>query len=297
MTVPDRRAQALVPELIPPPQDIHATGPLSAREERDLARCHAARDNGTQADWMRDMALEAVVRRGLYRGADGRRTVEQYLDEEWGGISLSEYDRRKREWPMRRALAQIWASPVPDSHARALLPLGALVGEEQAAAGYAFLREEYANGGTRLTALDIEQRVTTALEQRDAAPAVVMDRLRELASPAAIPRPAPAPAPAPAEAPEQPRIVLVPDPLPQTPAEVHPGAAGMALPEQDDDEDQEHEQPEAPPLPAVTVPGPLVDEVVAWVLAEAGRTGAPIARTVAAFSQAVHARLDGSPTP
>ncbi|WP_031069201.1 hypothetical protein [Streptomyces sp. NRRL S-118] len=62
------RARAFVPKLIPEPQDLDRTGPLDAKEQRDLERIHAARDHYQSAKWMRGKALEAAFRRRLYRG-------------------------------------------------------------------------------------------------------------------------------------------------------------------------------------------------------------------------------------
>ncbi|MGW2585405.1 hypothetical protein ACWCYZ_29505 [Streptomyces virginiae] len=146
------RARAFVPELIPEPQDLDRTGPLDAREQRDLERIHAARDHHQAAKWMRGKALDAAFRRRLYRGEDGQRTRQQYLDEEWDGMSESAAYREIGEWPLAEAIADACEQPAPDSHVRALLDVAQAQGQEPVARWYAEVRRHGRQAGRRVTA-------------------------------------------------------------------------------------------------------------------------------------------------
>lgn len=146
------RARAFVPELIPEPQDIDRTGPLDAKEQQQLDRIHAARDHHQAAKWMRGKALEAAFRRHLYRGEDGQRTRQQYLDDEWDGISESAAYREISEWPLAKAITDAFERPAPDSHVRALVDVTELQGAEAVARWYAELRRHGQQAGRRVTA-------------------------------------------------------------------------------------------------------------------------------------------------
>lgn len=146
------RARAFVPELIPEPQDLDRTGPLDAREQRDLERIHAARDHHQAAKWMRGKALDAAFRRRLYRGEDGQRTRQQYLDDEWDGISESAAYREIAEWPLAKAIGDLCERPAPDSHVRALVDVAEQQGHEPVAHWYAELRRHGQQAGRRVTA-------------------------------------------------------------------------------------------------------------------------------------------------
>ncbi|MFI5635061.1 hypothetical protein ACIA8E_38100 [Streptomyces sp. NPDC051664] len=150
------RAKAFVPELIPDPVDLDRTGPLDAREERDLERVHAARDNYGHAKWMRGKALEAAFRRRLYRGDDGERTRQEYLDEEWDGISESAAYLEIREWRLAERIAEVYGRPAADSHVRALIDVAEAHGSETVAEYYAQLRRYGADAGRRVTAAVVE---------------------------------------------------------------------------------------------------------------------------------------------
>ncbi len=50
---------------------------------------------------MRGKALDAAFRRRLFRG-DGQHTRQQYLDDEWDGISESAAYLEIKEWPLAR---------------------------------------------------------------------------------------------------------------------------------------------------------------------------------------------------
>ncbi|MFJ3883343.1 hypothetical protein ACIPW5_38585 [Streptomyces sp. NPDC090077] len=146
------RARAFVPELIPEPADIERTGPLDAKEQQQLERIHAARDNHQAAKWMRGKALEAAFRRRLFRGEDGQRTRQQYLDDEWDGISESAAYREIGEWPLARAISDMCERPAPDSHVRALVDVAEQQGHEAVAHWYAELRRHGQQAGHRVTA-------------------------------------------------------------------------------------------------------------------------------------------------
>ncbi|MFF8618523.1 hypothetical protein [Streptomyces sp. NPDC015350] len=151
------RARAFVPELIPEPVDLEPTGPLTAREERDLERIHAARDHHGTARWMRGKALEAAFRRRLYRG-DGERTRQEYLDDEWDGISESAAYREIQEWELAAQIAEAYGRPVAGSHVRALATAAPLHGREAVAGYYVQLRRYGAGTGQRVTA-DVVERL------------------------------------------------------------------------------------------------------------------------------------------
>lgn len=146
------RARAFVPELIPEPQDLDRTGPLDAKEQQQLDRIHAARDHHQAAKWMRGKALDAAFRRRLYRGEDGQRTRQQYLDDEWDGISESAAYREIGEWPLAKAISDVCERPAPDSHVRALVDAADKQGHEAVAHWYAELRRRGQQLGRRVTA-------------------------------------------------------------------------------------------------------------------------------------------------
>ncbi|MFJ2819106.1 hypothetical protein [Streptomyces sp. NPDC087294] len=149
--LPDR-ARAFVPGLIPEPKDIKNEGPLSVREQRDLQRIHDARDNHLNAAWMRGKSLEAAFRRSLYRGDDGTRTRQEYLDDEWDGISESAAYLEIKEWRLAEQIATVWGRPAPDSHVRALVGVAAQQDPKTVAQWYAALRERGAETRRRVTA-------------------------------------------------------------------------------------------------------------------------------------------------
>ncbi|MFD8887940.1 hypothetical protein ACFV0H_36460 [Streptomyces erythrochromogenes] len=126
---------------------------MSADELDELDRCERAFANADQAQWMRGMALHAVRDRRLYR--DGDRTWAQYCEEI--GLSESDANRMIQEYPLSRAIAQIWVTSkmVPASHVRALLPLESVFGLERTANGYVQLRLWAQNNGQRVTAADL----------------------------------------------------------------------------------------------------------------------------------------------
>ncbi|KIF72714.1 hypothetical protein QR77_41180 [Streptomyces sp. 150FB] len=146
------RARAFVPELIPEPQDLDRSGPLNAREQQDLDRVHAARDHHRAAKWMRGKALEAAFRRRLFRGEDGTRSRQQYLDEEWDGLSESAAYREIGEWRLAKEITDACERPAPDSHVRALLDVAGAQGHKQVAHWYAELRRHGQQTGRRVTA-------------------------------------------------------------------------------------------------------------------------------------------------
>ncbi|MFI1869709.1 hypothetical protein [Streptomyces jumonjinensis] len=146
------RARAFVPDLIPEPQDVDRTGPLDARELRDLDRIHAARDHHQAARWMRGKALEAAFRRCLFRGDDGSRTRQQYLDDEWDGISESAAYLEIREWRLAAAISQAGERPAPDSHVRALVEIAEKHGCDETALRYEELRNYAREHQHRVTA-------------------------------------------------------------------------------------------------------------------------------------------------
>ncbi|MFD9684073.1 hypothetical protein ACFWAD_29675 [Rhodococcus sp. NPDC059969] len=146
------RARAFVPELIPEPQDLDRTGPLDAKEQQQLDRIHAARDHHQAAKWMRGKALEAAFRRHLFRGEDGKRTRQEYLDDEWDGISESAAYREISEWPLAQEISATCERPAPDSHVRALLDVAGAKGHQTVAHWYAELRRHGQQTGRRVTA-------------------------------------------------------------------------------------------------------------------------------------------------
>jgi hypothetical protein len=152
----DERMKAFVPELIPEPKDIVRNGPLDPREERDLDRIHRARDHHAQARWMRGKALAAAIRRSLYRGADGTRTVGEYLDEEWDGISESAAYREIKEWPLAAQIDLLWKRSAPDSHVRALVDVAEEQGNEHVAKWYTEVRRHGQEHGHRVTAAVVD---------------------------------------------------------------------------------------------------------------------------------------------
>ncbi|MFF8423366.1 hypothetical protein [Streptomyces sp. NPDC015680] len=150
------RARAFLPELIPDPVDLDHTGPLNAREERDLERIHAARDHHGNAKWMRGKALESAFRRRLYRGETGERTRQEYLDDEWDGISESAAYREIGEWRLAAQIAEAYGRPVADSHVRALADVVELHGTGTVAGLYVLLRRYGAGTRQRVTAEVVE---------------------------------------------------------------------------------------------------------------------------------------------
>ncbi|MGW4254142.1 hypothetical protein [Streptomyces californicus] len=146
------RVRAFVPELLPEPQDIERTGPLTPKEEQTLGRVHEARDHYQTAKWLRGKALAVAFSRRLYRGETGQRTRQEYLDDEWDGISESAAYLEIREWPLAARIAAVCERPAPDSHVRALLDAAEVRGEEEVARRYGELRDRGREIGRRVTA-------------------------------------------------------------------------------------------------------------------------------------------------
>ncbi|WP_146066276.1 hypothetical protein [Streptomyces sp. ZL-24] len=146
------RARAFVAELLPEPQDIERTGPLTPKEQQTLGRVHAARDHHQTAKWMRGKALAVAFSRRLYRGEDGQRTRQEYLDDEWDGISESAAYREIGEWPVAKAISDACERPAPDSHVRTLVDVAEKQGVELVARWYAELRRHGQQAGRRVTA-------------------------------------------------------------------------------------------------------------------------------------------------
>ncbi|MEU5233977.1 hypothetical protein AB0G82_32585 [Streptomyces anulatus] len=156
-----KRPQPFTPDLLPATDAIDATGSLSAEELDELDRCERAFANADQAQWMRGLALHAVRDRRLYRA--GGRTWIAYCEEI--GLSESEAHRLIQEYPLARAISQIWETPkiVAASHVRALLPLVPEFGLESVAQGYTHLRVWAQANKLKVTAADL-----TALVERAA---------------------------------------------------------------------------------------------------------------------------------
>lgn len=152
---PDR-ARAFVPALIPAPEEVDASGPLTPKELKLLSRIHEARDHYGQAKWMRGKALAAAFSRHLYRGEDGARTRQEYLDAEWDGISETAAYREIAEWPLAEQIAQAYGRPVADSHVRALVEVSEERGVELVAGAYVELRHHGAAIKQRVTAEVVE---------------------------------------------------------------------------------------------------------------------------------------------
>ncbi|MFG3399171.1 hypothetical protein [Streptomyces parvus] len=146
------RARAFVPELLPEPQDIERTGPLTPKEQQTLGRVHAARDHHQTAKWIRGKALAVAFSRRLYRGQAGTRTRQEYLDAEWDGISESAAYREIGEWPVAKAISDACERPAPDSHVRTLVDVAETQGAELVARWYAELRRHGRQAGRRVTA-------------------------------------------------------------------------------------------------------------------------------------------------
>ncbi|MGW6247954.1 hypothetical protein [Streptomyces roseolus] len=139
-----------------------ANGPLDEQEQRLLAEAHRAVDNARTARWMLGYSLEVVRRRRLYRG-DGTRTWEQYLQQEHDGLSTSEADRLQKTWRLAQTVQKELGRPLPDSHLRKLQPYAERTSDEEAARAYAELFWAHQEGGVRLVATQVQQRVKKAL--------------------------------------------------------------------------------------------------------------------------------------
>ncbi|MFI9824606.1 hypothetical protein ACIHFC_29755 [Streptomyces sp. NPDC052013] len=152
---------ATLPERDITPEE--ANGPLSAKEQDELAECHRAIDNARSAQWLLGRALEIVRRRRLYRG-DGSRTWPQYLAAEHDGMTEREARRLQEEWRLAKAVQDALGKPAPASHVRAMLAYAESTSDEQAARDYVMLRKAFEAGHVRLAAHQITARVTKALE-------------------------------------------------------------------------------------------------------------------------------------
>ncbi|WP_307718026.1 hypothetical protein [Streptomyces sp. V4I23] len=147
--------------------DVDATpetayGPLDEHEQRLLAEAHRAVDNARTARWMLGYSLEVVRRRRLYRG-DGTRTWEQYLQQEHDGLSTSEADRLQKTWRLAQTVQKELGRPLPDSHLRKLQPYAERTSDQEAARAYAELYWAHQEGGVRLVANQVQQRVKKAV--------------------------------------------------------------------------------------------------------------------------------------
>ncbi|MFD4392570.1 hypothetical protein [Streptomyces sp. NPDC058495] len=153
----EERAQAFVPELLPPPLEVEdAEGPLSPKEQQYLKRAHMARDHHGNAQWMRGKALAAVFSRRLYRGEEGTRTRQEYLDDEWDGLSETAAYREIEEWPLAAQIAATFGRAVPSTHVQALLGVAGSLGIEPVAEAYTGLRRYGKTTRQRVTAGVVE---------------------------------------------------------------------------------------------------------------------------------------------
>ncbi|MEV6133158.1 hypothetical protein AB0M05_41270 [Streptomyces violaceusniger] len=152
-----QRPQPFTADLLPSTEAVDASGELSAEERDELDRCERAFANADQAQWMRGLALHAVRDRKLHR--EGDRTWAEYCEEI--GLSESDANRMIQEYPLARAVAQIWVTPkmVPASHVRALLPLVPQFDLEQIAQGYVDLRMWAQENRIRVTATHLTAMV------------------------------------------------------------------------------------------------------------------------------------------
>ncbi|MBV7674144.1 hypothetical protein STHAL_32370 [Streptomyces halstedii] len=181
------RPQPFTADLLPSTDAVDASGELSVEELDELERCERAFANADQAQWMRGQALHAVRDRKLFR-QEGR-TWADYCEEI--GLSESDANRMIQEYPLARAIAQIWVTPkmVPASHVRALLPLTAVVTPEDVARGYVDLRLWAQERRQRVTAADLTAIIEqTALGAATAEPLpVAVFEARRKAIEAAVP--------------------------------------------------------------------------------------------------------------
>lgn len=139
-----------------------ASGPLDEQEQRLLAEAHRAVDNARTARWMLGFSLEVVRRRRLYRG-DGTRTWEQYLILEHDHLSTSEADRLQKTWRLAQTVHKELGRPLPDSHLRKLQPYAERTSDQEAARAYSELYWAHQQGGVRLVATQVQQRVKNAV--------------------------------------------------------------------------------------------------------------------------------------
>ncbi|MFI0901031.1 hypothetical protein [Streptomyces sp. NPDC020983] len=80
------------------------------------------------------------------------RTRQQYLDDEWDGISESAAYLEIREWPLAKAIGDVCERPAPDSHVRALVDVADEQGQQAVAHWYEQLRVHGQRHGHRVTA-------------------------------------------------------------------------------------------------------------------------------------------------
>ncbi|WNI20231.1 hypothetical protein [Actinacidiphila sp. ITFR-21] len=149
-----------LPDVDATPETAH--GPLDEQEQRLLSEAHRAVDNARSARWMLGFSLEVVRRRRLYRG-DGTRTWEEYLNAEHDGLSTSEADRLQKSWRLAQTVQKELGRPLPDSHLRKLLPYAERTSDQEAARAYAGLYWAHQQGGVRLVANQVQQRVRKAV--------------------------------------------------------------------------------------------------------------------------------------
>lgn len=149
-----------LPDVDATPETAH--GPLDEQERRLLTEAHRAVDNVRMARWMLGYSLEVVRRRRLYRG-DGARTWEQYLQQEHDGLSTSEADRLQKTWRLAQTVQKELGRPLPDSHLRKLQPYAERTSDQEAARAYNELYWAHQEGGVRLVANQVQQRVKKAL--------------------------------------------------------------------------------------------------------------------------------------
>ncbi|MEW1699311.1 MULTISPECIES: hypothetical protein [unclassified Streptomyces] len=226
-----QRPQPFTPDLLPSTEAVDASGDLSPDEHDELDRCERAFANADQAEWMRGVALHAVRNRKLFRQKG--RTWPQYCDEV--GLSESDANRMIQEYPLARAIAQIWVAPkmVPASHVRALLELVPVFGLESIAQGYVRLRAWAQENGHRVAASDLsamaKQSALTASAKTPLPVAEFQARRRALEAPVP-PQPGPPPgesSPPPPRSESHPNLgeqTIPPSPAqPQGPAAPHPG--------------------------------------------------------------------------
>jgi hypothetical protein len=124
---------AVVPgAALPDPHSAAADGPLTAREQGDLATCEAALDNLRVAFAAAGKALQVIRDARLYR--DTHATFEAYVGERWD-MSRPQAYRLIDAWPLAQRLSPM-GDKLNERQVRELLPLAERHGQDAAAIVY-----------------------------------------------------------------------------------------------------------------------------------------------------------------
>lgn len=130
-------AHVISAAALPDPYSAGDGGPLTGREQGDLATCEAALDNLRVAFAAAGKALQVIRDARLYR--DTHATFEAYVAERWD-MSRPQAYRLIDAWPLAQRLSPM-GDKLNERQVRELLPLAGRHGQDAAAIVYQAIAE------------------------------------------------------------------------------------------------------------------------------------------------------------